>query len=79
MVNKTNDTPKNNKPKEQMELKRMLQKATIDSIKNANVPSINEPSIQLFGTLGCQTTISLNVGIYIWTSLMYVTYTRLAV
>lgn len=55
--NKANDTPKSNKPEEQMEWKLLLRKAMIDSIKNVNVPSIIEPSIQLFGTLGCAITL----------------------
>lgn len=61
-----------------MELK-LLKKSMIDSIKNANVPSINEPSIQLFGTLGCKITVSYNVGIHIWTNWMCIICARLAI
>lgn len=43
----------------------MLKTAMIDLIENANILSINEPSIQLFGTLGCEITLSLNVEIHI--------------
>lgn len=62
-----------------MELKLLLKKAVIDSIKNANVPSISEPSIQLSGTLGCEITLLFNVGIQLWTDLMRIIYTRLAI
>lgn len=63
--NKANDAPKNNKPKEQMELKLLLKTAVIDSIKNANVPGIIEPSSQLFGTLAWEITLLFDVGIQI--------------
>lgn len=74
MGNKANDTPKNNKPKEQMELKLLLKKSVIYSIKNAKVPSINAPVIQLFGTMACKITLSYNVGIHIWTNDVYHLY-----
>lgn len=79
MGNKANDTPKNNKPKEQMELKLTLKEAMTDSITNDDVPNIIEPSIQLFGTLDCEITLSFNVKIRIWTNLMCLTCTRLAI
>lgn len=79
MGNKANDTPKNNKPKEQMELKLLLKKSVIYSIKNANVPSINAPAIQLFGTLACKITLPYNVGIHIWTNWMCIICTSLAI
>lgn len=62
--NKANDTTKNNEPKEYTKLKLLLKKTMIDSIKNANVPSIIEPSIQPFGILGCEITLLFNVGNY---------------
>lgn len=37
-----------------MELKLLLKKAMIDSIKNVNAPGIIKPSIQLSGTVGCE-------------------------
>jgi hypothetical protein len=56
--NKPNDTPKNNKPKEQMGYKLLLKKAMIDSIKNTNGPTVIEPTTQVFGTLGCEIIVS---------------------
>lgn len=57
---KVNETTKNNEPKEKTELKLLLKKVMIDSIKNANVPSIIEPSIQSFEILGCEITFLFN-------------------
>lgn len=54
MGEKANDTPKNNTPKEEMDLKLTLKKAMTDSIKNANVPNIIKLSMQLLGTLDCE-------------------------
>lgn len=48
-----------------MELKLLLKKAAIDSIKDANVPGIIEPSSQLFGTLAWEITLLSDVGIQI--------------
>lgn len=77
MGKKANETLKNNKPKEQMEWKILLKKAMIDSIKTANVPGIIEPSIQIFGKVGCEITVSFNIGIPIWTNLICTTGVRL--
>lgn len=77
--NKANDAPKNNKPKEQMELKALLQKAVIESIKNANVPGIMEPSSQLFGTLAWEVTLLFDAGIQLETDSTCTIYTRLAI
>lgn len=78
MGNKVNDTPKNNKPKEQMEWKLLLEKAMTDSTKNANVPSKTEPPVQLLGTLGCEITLLFNVRIHIWANLMCISGIKLA-
>lgn len=79
MGNKANNAPKNDKPKEHMELKLLLKKAMIDSIKNANVPGIIEPSGQLFGTVAYEITLLFDIGIQIWTNLICTIYTSLAI
>lgn len=76
--NKANDTPKNNKREEQMDQKLLLRKAMIDSIKDANGPSMIEPTIPVFSTLGCEMAPSfksLKPGMHICTNLMHITPT----